>query len=106
MFREKREEVEGFILVMVMVMAMIKVVKLMALVLELLRVLNTVVVVLMVVVELMVVVVMGKSNLVREKREKESSFNPEFAPLCPGYTGWGGEEEKPRREWEKTTLLP
>ena len=55
----------------------------------------------MVVVELMVVVVMGKSNLVREKREKESSFNPEFAPLCPGYTGWGGEEEKPRRKWER-----
>ena len=97
MFREKREEVEGFILVMVMVMAMIKVVKLMALVLELLRVLNTVVV---------VVVVMGKSNLVREKREKGSSFNPEFAPLCPGYTGWGRAEEKPRRKWEKTTLLP
>ena len=100
MFREKREEVEGFILVMVMVMAMIKVVKLMALVLELLRVLNTVVAV------LMVVVVMGKSNLVKEKREKGSSFNPEFAPLCPGYTGRGGEEEKPRRKWEKTTLLP
>ena len=54
----------------------------------------------------MVVVVMGKSNLVKEKREKGSSFNPEFAPLCPGYTGWGGEEEKPRRKWEKTTLLP
>ena len=68
---------------MVMVMAMVIVVKLMAMVLELLRVLNTVVVV------LMVVVVMGKSNLVREKREKGSSFNPEFAPLCPGYTGWG-----------------
>ena len=100
MFREKREEVEGFILVMVMVMAMIKVVKLMALVLELLRVLNTVVMV------LMVVVVMGKSNLVKEKREKGSSFNPEFAPLCPGYTGWGREEEKPRRKWEKTTHLP
>ena len=91
MFRDKREKVEGFILVMVMV------VNLIALVLELLRVLNTVVV---------VVVVMGKSNLVREKREKGSSFNPEFAPLCPGYTGWGREEEKPRRKWEKTTLLP
>ena len=61
---------------------------------------------LLVVVVVMVVVVMGKSNLVREKREKGSSFNPEFAPLCPGYTGWGGEEEKPRRKWEKTTLLP
>ena len=84
---------------MVMVIAMVMV-KLMALVLELLRVLNTVVVV------WMVVVVMGKSNLVREKREKGSSFNPEFAPLCPGYTGWGGEEEKPRRKWEKTTHLP
>ena len=78
-------------------MAMVIVVKLMALVLELLRVLNTVVV---------VVVVMGKSNLVREKREKGSSFNPEFAPLCPGYTGRGREEEKPRRKWGKTTLLP
>ena len=81
-------------------MAMVIVVKLMALVLELLRVLNTVVVV------LMVVVVMGKSNLVREKREKGSSFNPEFAPLCPGYTGWGGGKEKPRGKWEKTTHLP
>ena len=100
MFRDKREELEGFTLVMVMVTAMVMVVNLIALVLELLRVLNTVVVV------LMVVVVMGKSNLVREKREKGSSFNPEFAPLCPGYTGWGGEEEKPRRKWEKTTLLP
>ena len=82
----------------------------MALVLELLKTLNMVVVVVMVVVlmvvVLMVVVVMGKSNLVREKREKGSSFNPEFAPLCPGYTGWGGEEEKPRRKWEKTTHLP
>ena len=96
-------------------MAMVIVVKLMALVLELLRVLNTAVVVVMVVVlmlvvlmvvVLMVVVVMGKSNLVKEKREKGSSFNPEFAPLCPGYTGWGGEEEKPRRKWEKTTHLP
>ena len=100
MFRDKREELEGFTLVMVMVTAMVMVVNLIALVLELLRVLNTVVVV------LMVVVVMGKSNLVREKREKGSSFNPEFAPLCPGYTGWGGEEEKPGRKWEKTTLLP
>ena len=105
LFREKREEVEGFILVMVMVMAMVIVVKLMALVLELLRVLNTVVVVVLMVVVLMVVVVMGKSNLVREKKGEGVEFQPRVCSTLPGIH-WMGRRGGKTKESGKDNSSP